>query len=128
MLGTNDCKDRFYASAACIAIGMGRLVKKAMSTECWGDHKPNILVVAPPPIGEGMLTSPVAATMGEKCVGKSEELAKYYKEQCDLIGCHFLDAGALGCEFNKVDYMHLTKNGHATLAEGLAELVPQLVK
>ena len=34
MLGTNDTKDRFYASAACIGIGMARLVKKAQSTEC----------------------------------------------------------------------------------------------
>ena len=126
MLGTNDTKDRFYASAACIGIGMARLVKKAMSTECWGDHTPNILVVAPPPIGEGMLQSEVAATMGNLCVKKSEELAYYYKQQCDLIGCHFMDAS--GCEFNQVDFMHLTKNGHATLAERLADLVPSLIK
>ena len=128
MLGTNDTKDRFSASAACIGVGMARLVKKAMATECWGDKKPNVLVIAPPPIGEGMLSSPVAATMGTGCPAKSRELAHYYKVQCDLIGCHFLDAGELGCEFNQVDYMHLTKKGHATLAEGLSQLIPQLVK
>lgn len=128
MLGTNDCKDRFYASAACIGIGMARLVKKAMATECWGGKAPNILVVAPPPIEEGMLTSAVAATMGEQCVTKARELAHYYKEQCDLIGCHFADAGAMGCEFNKTDYMHLTQKGHATLAENLSRLVPELIK
>ena len=128
MLGTNDTKDRFSSSAACIALGMTRLVKKAMATECWGAHGPNILVIAPPPIGAGMLESPVADTMGFHCVEKSRDLARYYKEQCDLIDCHFLDAGALGCEFNQVDFMHLTKKGHATLAEGLAALVPQLVK
>ena len=128
MLGTNDTKDRFSASAACIGVGMARLVKKAMATECWGDKKPNILVIAPPPIGEGMLSSPVAATMGTGCPAKSRELAHYYKVQSDLIGCHFLDAGELGCEFNQIDYMHLTRKGHATLAEGLAELIPQLVK
>ena len=128
MLGTNDCKDRFYASAACIGIGMARLVKKAMNTECWGGKQPNILVVAPPAIEEGMLTSHVAATMGEQCVTKARELAHYYKEQCDLIGCHFADAGAMGCEFNKIDFMHLTRKGHATLAENLAKLVPELVK
>ena len=128
MLGTNDTKDRFCASAACIAIGMARLVKKAMATECWGEKKPNILVIAPPPIGEGMLSSPVAATMGTGCVQRSEELAFYYKEQCDLMGVHFLDAGALGCQFNQIDYMHLTRQGHATLAASLAELVPQLIK
>ena len=127
MLGTNDTKDRFYASAACIGIGMARLVKKAMATECWGGKKPNILVVAPPHIGEGMLSSEVAATMGSLGVEKSRELAKYYKMQCDLIGCHFLDAQELGCEFNTVDYMHLTNKGHETLAKGLAELVPSLI-
>ena len=126
MLGTNDTKDRFYASAGCIAIGMARLVKKAMATECWGGKAPNILVVAPPPIGEGMLQSFVAETMGNLCVEKSRQLAHYYKEQCELIGCHFMDAD--GCEFNKVDYMHLTRKGHAQLAERFAQLVPQLVK
>ena len=127
MLGTNDTKDRFAASAACIALGMTRLVKKAQATECWGDKKPNILVVAPPPIGKGMLTSLVADTMGTGCVEKSQQLAKYYEEQCHLIGAHFLDAGKLGCEFNKVDYMHLTRQDHAVLADALAALVPELV-
>lgn len=127
MLGTNDTKDRFYASAGCIAIGMARLVKKAMDTDCWGGGKPNILVIAPPPIGEEMLSSPVGETMGSGCVAKSQKLAHYYKEQCGLLGVRFLDAGKLGCEFNHVDYMHLTKKGHASLAEALAEMVPQMV-
>ena len=128
MLGTNDVKERFAVSAACVAIGMGRLVKKAIATECWGDKKPNILVIAPPHIGDGMFASPVGATMGANCAEKSRELAHYYKEQCDLIGCHFLDAQALGCEFNQVDFMHLTNKGHETLAKALAELIPSLVK
>ena len=127
MLGTNDTKARFGSSAACIAIGMARLVKKAMATECWGDKQPNILVVAPPHIGAGMPESDVGATMGKGCVEKSRELARYYKEQCDLIGCHFLDAQALGCEFNQVDYMHLTRDGHATLANALADRIPTLL-
>ena len=61
-------------------------------------------------------------------VEKSRELAYYYKQQCDLIGCHFLDAEELGCEFNQVDYMHLTNKGHATLADALAKVVPELTK
>ena len=128
MLGTNDTKDRFYASAACIGIGMARLVKKAMATECWGGKAPNILVIAPPHIGEGMLRSDVAATMGTGCVEKSRLLARYYQEQCDLMGCHFMDAEALGCEFNQIDFMHLTRAGHATLAAALAQAIPQLVR
>ena len=128
MLGTNDVKERFSASAACVAIAMGRLVKKAQSVECWGDKKPNILVIAPPPIGEGMFESPVGVTMGRGCREKSLELPKYYKEQCDLCGVHFLDANALGVGFNTVDYMHLTSKDHALLAQKLAETIPELVK
>ena len=127
MLGTNDCKDRFYASAACIGLGMARLVNKAKSADCWGGKAPNILVIAPPPIGEGMLTSPVAQTMGQLCVEKSRQLGSSYREQCELLGVSFLDAGELGCAFNTVDFMHLTSRGHARLAEKLAEIVPQLV-
>ena len=128
MLGTNDVKERFSASAACVAIGMGRLVKKAIATECWGPNKPNILVIAPPHIGEGMYESVVGPTMGPNCAAKSRELAHYYKEQCDLIVCHFLDAQELGCEFNNIDCMHLTNKGHETLAKALAEKIPQLLK
>lgn len=127
MLGTNDTKDRFGASAACIGLGMARLVRKAKSVLCWGEKTPNILVIAPPPIGEGMLESPVAQTMGRGCVEKSRELAVHYRQQCQLLDVHFLDAGALGCEFNRIDYMHLTKKGHATLAAALSERIPHLL-
>ena len=122
MLGTNDTKDRLGMNAACIGLGMERLVRKCMSVDCWGDHKPNILIVSPPPIGDE-LNDPC---MGTTCAAKSRELAHYYKLKADLLGCHFMDAA--GCEFNKIDYMHLTKQGHAQLAERFAALVPQLVK
>lgn len=75
-----------------------------------------------------MPKSKVGPTMGAGCVEKSRELAYYYKQQCDLIGCHFLDAQELGCEFNNIDCMHLTRKGHETMANALAELIPHLVK
>lgn len=128
MLGTNDTKDRFSASAPCIALGMSRLVKKAMATECWANNTPNILVIAPPAIRPGMLTSSVAGTMGSGCVDKAAALAKEYKAICELLNVHFLEADAVGCEFNEIDYMHLTKKGHKSLADALGILVPQLVK
>ena len=127
MLGTNDTKERFSLSPACIALGMARLVKKAQATECWGDKKPNILIIAPPHIGEGMHQSEVADTMGAGCAAKSRALAKYYAQQAQLLGVHFLDAQELGCEFNQVDYMHLTKAGHATLARELAQRIPGML-
>ena len=121
MLGTNDTKDRLGMNAACIGLGMERLVRKCMSVDCWGDHGPNVLIVAPPPIGDE-LNDPC---MGTTCAAKSREIAYYYEQKAKLLGCHFMDAN--GCEFNRIDFMHLTRKGHAQLAERLAALVPELV-
>ena len=122
MLGTNDTKDRLGQNAACIALGMERLIQKAQSIPCWTDGKPNILVVCPPHIGEG-LNDPC---MGTTCVQKSRELAGYMEPVAKRNGCAWLDAEGVG-EFNKVDFMHLTRKGHADLAAKLAEIVPTLV-
>ena len=125
MLGTNDTKERLGANAACIAIGMERLIQKAQSVPAWRGGRPNILVVCPPHIGEGMYNDPCGAPMGAGCPQKSRELAAWLEPAAKRLGCAFLDAEGLA-EFNKVDYMHLTRRGHAALAEKLAELVPTL--
>lgn len=123
MLGTNDVKERLGMNPACIAIGLERLLLKAMSVPAWRNNTPNILVVCPPHIGDGLWDEP----MGRGCPEKSKVLAKYYKPKCDALGVHFLDAEGIA-EFNKVDFMHLTRKGHENLAKALSELVPGLVK
>ena len=122
MLGTNDTKDRLGMNAACIALGMKRLIEKCQTIPCWGDHAPNILVVCPPHIGRE-LNDPC---MGSGCAQKSEELASRYEPVVKALGCAFLDAHGIA-EFNKVDFMHLSRKGHADLAAKLAEIVPTLV-
>lgn len=126
MLGTNDVKERFGVGAPCIALGMERLVRKAQTVDCWGPGgTPNILIVAPPAIDPRMEASPVGGCMGTGCAEKSARLAPLLRASAGLTGCHFLDAGA--CEFNQVDYMHLTRRGHAQLAGLLSGLVPTLL-
>ncbi len=131
MLGTNDTKERFHANPHAIGLGMRRLVQKAQTVDCWGPGgKPNILIVAPPMIGEGVLASPVAeemGTMGCGCVEKSRRVPEKFRCVAEETGCHFADANQLGCEFNTIDFMHLTRAGHASLAKALAELVPSLL-
>ncbi len=125
MLGTNDTKERLGVNASCIAIGMERLVRKAQSVDCWGEKQPNILIVCPPPILPVMEKADCGAPMGSGCVEKSRALAACYEKSARLVGAHFMDAN--GCEFNQVDGMHLTRRGHAQLAQRLAELVPTLL-
>ena len=122
MLGTNDTKDRLGMNAACIALGMNRLLDKCKSVPCWGNHGPNILVVCPPHIGQE-LNDPC---MGENCAAKSRELASRMEPIVRAQGCAWLDAEGVA-EFNKVDYMHLTQKGHADLAAKLAQIIPSLM-
>ena len=122
MLGTNDTKDRLGVNAACIGIGMERLILKAKSTMCWKNGEPHILVVAPPHIGEGLYDIPEGEAMGTTCAEKSRGLAEKYKKVCQAQGCAFLDAEGVA-EFNHYDCMHLTRAGHAQLAEALAQLI-----
>ncbi len=64
MLGTNDTKERFGSSAACIALGLKRLVAKAIAaTDCWAGQKPNILIVTPKTIDKDYEHTEVSATM-----------------------------------------------------------------
>ena len=63
--------------------------------------------------------------MGKGCIEKSLELPKFYRKAADLTGAHFLDAA--GCEFNGIDGMHLTLQGHRQLADRLLAMVPGLL-
>ena len=122
MLGTNDTKERFGANAAAIAVGMERLIKKAKSVEAWGKKQPNILVICPPPLGEGFHDE----VMGKGCVEKSVALPLYLEAVAKRNNVRYLNAGEF-CAFNPVDFTHLTREAHASLAFVLAELVPSLV-
>ena len=126
MLGTNDTKERFGANAAVIGIGLERLVMKAKSVPAWRGGKPNILIITPPHIGEGLYKRPEGMPMGAGCPEKSRELAKYYKQVAENQGCAFLDAEGKA-EFNDLDCMHFNKKGHSQLAEVLAGIIPGLV-
>lgn len=127
MLGTNDVKSRFGATPQNIAKGMERLVRKAMlSVEAWRE-KPNVLIITPPPIAEGYASTNVAGEMGDGCVEKSQALAPLYEDVAKLLGCHYLDAGAIeGIEMYPYDYMHLSLDSHRILAETLAKLIPTI--
>ena len=128
MLGTNDTKDRFAANAFIIGKGLERLTQKAIDTLAAWRGKPNVLIVAPPPIDSGYAATAVAGEMGFHCVERSEHLAKEFKDVADRLQCHFLDAGSIpGIEMYPYDWMHLSLDSHRIFAEYLAEFIPQIL-
>lgn len=127
MLGTNDTKERFGVSAACIALGLRRLIARARCAEgCWLGE-PNILVITPKNIAPAYAASPVAATMGRGCAEKAAQLGAFYEETARQTGCHYFDANTVVGDYNSIDHMHLTAEGHRQLAQALAALVPGLL-
>lgn len=128
MLGTNDTKERFGSSAACIALGLKRLIAKAVSaTDCWNHETPNILVIAPKCIEKEYENTAVEATMGKGCSEKSEQLPSKYQQIAEIMGCHYFDANTVVKKNNRIDFMHLTGEGHSSLADALTKLIPQLI-
>jgi lysophospholipase L1-like esterase len=64
--------------------------------------------------------------MGIHCAEKSAQLAVYMEPVVKAHGFAFLDAEGIA-ELNQIDYTHLTRKGHADLANHLAQIVPGLV-
>lgn len=128
MLGTNDTKERFGASAACIALGLKRLIDKAVATkDCWRDGRADILIVTPQKIDPRYRDTEVGATMGNGCAEKSEELSEEFQKIAELTGCRYLDADqVIAAGPNTIDYMHLTEEGHRELANALAERIRKI--
>ena len=126
MLGTNDVKDRYHANAACVGQCMERLITKAKQLAVWPGEKPNILLIAPPHIKEGVTDGIYGDAFNSESVEKSKGLAKAYRAVAQRQNCAFLDAEGIG-EFNDIDCIHLTRRGHRQLARKLAQIVPELL-
>ena len=127
MLGTNDAKEWYGATALQICAGMEYIVCRAQNTPCWTEKGPNILVISPPPIGEGYEQTESFPEFGPYAREKTLKLAKLYEQGAKRLGCAFLDAAPLA-ELNPVDRIHMTRRDCEVLASELAKLVPELCR
>jgi lysophospholipase L1-like esterase len=123
MLGTNDTKDRFHASAKDIAKGMEELIKILRSP---GLYDKGILIVSPIHISDKIGFSEYNESFGgQKGAEKSRLLANEYKVLADKYGCHFMDAADYAKADDK-DAIHLDAKGHAKLAEALYHKIKEI--
>ena len=122
MLGTNDSKERFGCNSHLISLGIVRLVKKALHTECWRDNaRPDVLVIVPPSITPEYDHLIFKDAMGtgchERCAGIAAQLEPMLK---DIANVRFLDANKLpGAGCSPLDGMHMTVQSHKVLAKAL---------
>ncbi len=122
MLGTNDVKARFGASAEGIAGGIASLVDIAQDAVVQRRHGGfRVLLICPPPVLE---QGPIA---GQFFGGRSRSLAlaPLLGDLARARGCGFVDAGAL-IEVSPLDGVHFEPEGHAVLAVAVAAALRSL--
>lgn len=115
-LGVNNLKKRFSLQASDIAKGINLLTTTIKRSECGpGTQSPEILIVAPPPLGK--LTQ--YAEMFEDGMAKSQRLGAYYKQVAEEQGVHFLDAGEI-IVASDLDGIHFEPEEHGKLGQAVA--------
>jgi lysophospholipase L1-like esterase len=127
MLGTNDLKTRFGASAYEIADGAGRLVEIVQRSGSGPEGgAPQIVLVAPPPIGEtSRFGGDDPAYAGSElswagAIERSKQFAAQYARVAEAYGCGFFDAGSVVAT-SALDGIHWEADGHRAFGEALAE-------
>jgi lysophospholipase L1-like esterase len=119
MLGTNDLKARFSVTAYDIAESMGYLIEIVQrSRSGQDDGTPELMIMAPPPLGQ--LTEYADTFSGG--VEKSKELAEQYKRITLKYCCEFFDTGTV-IQSSKVDGLHFDPEDHAALGKAVAKIV-----
>ena len=124
MLGTNDLKARFAVTPYDIGESMGFLIEIAQNSRSGIKVKgPDILLMAPPPLGE--LTEWAETFQGG--VEKSKTLSKYYESVASAYGCLFLDTGTI-IQSSKMDGLHYDPEDHHKLGKAVADIVSEKVR
>lgn len=127
MLGTNDTKSYLDRTPNQIAAGMSLLVAQVLgSAGGVGTHypAPQVLLVAPPPLGE--LGHPWFQVIFEGGRDKTRQLAGKYRALADFFKVEFFDAGSV-ITTDGVDGIHFTEDNNRVLGEALAEKVRQIL-
>jgi lysophospholipase L1-like esterase len=124
MLGTNDFQSMHQSNAWHSSQGIVALVSAIRSAPIEpGMPVPQVLVVAPPPIGTP--SGPIAPKF-QDAQKKSVGLAIAYKNVCEELPCHFFDAGTVTTSSN-IDGVHLDAEQHLRLGRALSQFVAPLL-
>jgi lysophospholipase L1-like esterase len=117
MLGTNDLKARFAASASDIAQGAASLAEEALRSGCGPEGgAPVVVLISPPAVGK--LTD--MAEMFEGSEEKSRRFPVHYRRFAEQSGLAFLDASEVVIS-SDLDGIHLEAGEHRKLGEAVAD-------
>ena len=123
MLGTNDCKTVYGASAGVIAKGVEKLIEQAQR---FAKDTP-ILLISPIHLGHGVGDPDFDPEFDEKSESVSRNLANEYRKVALQNHAAFLNAADYALP-SVTDREHLDENGHADLADAIYDKIIALQK
>ncbi|MEE1313739.1 MAG: GDSL-type esterase/lipase family protein [Lachnospiraceae bacterium] len=118
MLGTNDCKSYYNASAEEIGAGLEQLICQVR------DSSPDIkiLIISPIFLGEEVWKKEFDPEFNQKSVETSKKLKYVYEEIASRYGCSFLAASDVAKPSSR-DQEHMDAKDHKKLAEAVLESI-----
>ena len=127
MLGTNDTKPVFNATAHIIAHGVERLVARVR----YGGHgpgasDPKMLIVSPIRMGEEVEQRWLRTEFDARSLALDKKLAGAFRQVAENLHAGFLDAGAT-ITADPADCIHMHEEGHAQLASMLYDEVKRML-
>lgn len=122
MLGTNDCKSVFGASAEVIGKGIARLLDQIAAYA----PEAKVLLVSPIYLGEKVWQEGFDQEFSQDSVQVSKDLEKVYQRIADEKHVEFMRAASYVscCE---ADQEHMNASGHQVFAEAVYEKLENLV-
>ncbi len=116
MLGTNDCKTIYGATAEIIAKGAARLINQVLSVA----KESKILLVSPIHLGNNIEN--FDSEFSDFSVEVSKNIAGSYRKTSEIEKVYFLDASEV-CEPSVNDEEHLNEKGHRLFAEAMLKTI-----
>mgnify|MGYP001077307621 CR=1 FL=1 len=116
MLGTNDCKSYYHASAEVIGLGVEKLIGQIRQA---GEHI-KILLVSPILLGEKVWEPEYDPEFDEQSVETSRQLKTVYSRIAKKHGIDFLAASDVA-EPSSRDREHMDEESHRRFAEAVYE-------
>ena len=119
MLGTNDCKSAYHATAEQITEGVCRVIERAK------EHAPEsmkVLLISPIHLGKGVGEEGFDPEFNERSENVSKQLAGEYEKAAKENGFYYFDAAGVA-KPSEVDRQHLDDEGHKIFAEKYSEFL-----
>ena len=124
MLGTNDCKSHYRASASLISKGLDQVIRKARQN---ASQHFDLLVISPIHLGHGVGEPDFDPEFNENSEVVSRNLAAEYRKVALQNHAAFLNAADYALP-SITDREHLDEKGHAAMADAIYDKIIALQK